>query len=108
MNRGVILYEALLAVTIVALSFLAVCQVGAQVGAIERVQFAQGGAEQAVLRQLELLRAADFATLPARDGQAFDWNVDVNADGKFDRTEIHVTLDQPHLATVSLAVTWGN
>src|SRR5262245_4969929 len=76
LNPCMILYESLMAITLLALSFLAVCQVGAQVGTLERVQVAQGRAEAAVMRQVELLRSVDFAQLPARNNTAFDWNVD--------------------------------
>ena len=107
MTRGMILYEALVAMTLLALSFLAVCQVGAQVGGMERIQSQQARAESAVIRQVELLRAMDFATLPARNNTAFDWNVDVNGDGTNDKTLITVTMLQPNLARVSLSVTWG-
>ncbi|MFO0984426.1 MAG: hypothetical protein U1E76_22320 [Planctomycetota bacterium] len=106
-SRGVILYEALLATTLLALSFLAVCKVGSEIGAMQREHAAQSRAEATVLRQLELLRAADFATLPARSGHAFDWNVDVDGDGKDDHTEIQVTFDNPNLANVALSVAWG-
>jgi Tfp pilus assembly protein PilV len=108
MTRGFILYEALIAMTLLALSFLAVCQVGAQVGSLERVQVAQGRAESAVIRQIELLRGLDFAALPARNNTAFDWNVDVDGNGKNDKTLINVALEKPNLARVSLSVTWGN
>src|SRR5262245_48039081 len=107
MNRGMILYESLMAITLLALSFLAMCQVGAQVGSLERVQVAQGRAEAAVLRQVELLRAVDFAALPARNNTGFDWNVDADGNGKNDQTVINVTLEQPNLARISLTVTWG-
>ena len=108
MTRGMILYEALLAMTLLAVSFLAVCQVGAQVGGLERVQSQNGRAEAAVLRQIELLRNLDFATLPARNKTAFDWNMDLDGDGRPDQTQIQVTLEKANLARVSLDVTWGS
>jgi hypothetical protein len=61
-----------------------------------------------VIRQIELLRGLDFAALPARNNTAFDWNVDVDGNGKNDKTLINVALEKPNLARVSLSVTWGN
>jgi Tfp pilus assembly protein PilV len=107
MERGAVLLEAILAVALVAISLLAVSQVGVQINTLRQVSAHQSIAESAIYRQLELLRASDFSTLPARDGNPFDDNVDVDGDSRADETAIRVTEDVPNLLRVELGIQWG-
>lgn len=106
MERGAVLIDVLVAITVVSMGVLSLSQASVHINSVRKECEEKEMAEFAIDREVEVLRQASFATLPSKDGRSFDQSVDVDGDGRADVSQLAVSTIDADLVQVQLSVTW--
>ncbi|MFO0985623.1 MAG: hypothetical protein U1E76_28460 [Planctomycetota bacterium] len=107
MQRGSALIDTLMAVAVMAMGVLGFSSASLHMNALGKAGLAREAASGALQREAQVLRAADFDSLPGRDGEPFREQLDIDHDGQADDSLIRVTEEQPGLLVIDLSLQWG-